>query len=183
MKNQKIIYDGDLTKEEKEQLAEQYFLAEEKRTKLGKLFIIFSLIALIINTVATSIFYPLFAEDTLYHTFVEFLKDADMAAMTFILQFVLIAVIALKIALAISSVVCGITLKGVRAMIGTSACIIAFIDLLFTVLQLCDPNTYHQNVTIIALIVNAVALLLMCGCIYITVFNDNISKFVYSKKN
>ncbi len=183
MNNDKIIYDGELTKEEKEELARQYFLAEEKRTKLGGLFIVLSLIALAVNTVATSIFYPIYAEDTLYHTFVEFLKDADMAAMTFILQFVIIAVIVLKIALAVSSIVCGITLKGIRAMIGTSACIIAFIDLLFTVLQLCDPNTYHQSVTVIALIVNAVALLLMCGCIYMTVFTDNISQFVYSKKN
>ncbi len=183
MKNDRIIYDGELTKEEKEELAKQYFITEEKQTKLGGLFIVLSLIALSVNVIATCIFYPVYAEDTLYHTFVSFLKDADIAAMTFILQFIIIAVIVLKIALAVSSVVCGITLRGVRAMIGTSACIIAFIDLLFTVLQLCDPNTYHQSITVIALIINAVTLLLMCGCIYMTVFTDNISKFVYSKKN
>ncbi len=183
MKNDRIIYDGELTKEEKEELAKQYFIAEENQTKLGGIFIVLSLIALAINTAATSVFYPMYAEDTLYRAFVAFLEDADMAAMTFILQFVIIAVIVLKIALAVSSVVCGITLKGVRAMTGTSACVIAFIDLLFTVLQLCDPNTYNQSITIIALIINAVALLLMCGCIYMTVFTDNISKFVYSKKN
>lgn len=183
MKKEKIIYDGELTKEEKEELTRQYFEKEEKLTKLGGTFIVLSLIALVINTVSTSICYPLFAEDTMYHTFISFLKDADMAAMRFILQFVIISVIAVKIALTVSSIVCGITFKGPRAMIGVSSSVMAFIDLLFAVLQLCDPNTYNQSVTLTAMIINAVGLLLMCGCIYMSIFTDKISKFVYSKKN
>ena len=111
MKKDKIIYDGELTKEEKEELARQYFIKEEKRTKLGKTFIILSLVLLTLNTIVTSFFYPSFAEETMYFTFVAFLKDADMAAMRFILQFVIIAVIVIKVALSVSSIVCGIRLK------------------------------------------------------------------------
>lgn len=182
MKKNKIIYDGELIKEEKEELARQYFIKEEKQTKLGKTFIIASLILLAVNTIATSILYPLFAEDTMYFTFVAYLKDADMAAMRFILQFVTIAVIVLKTALLVSSVICGITLKGARGMIAVSSCIIAFIDLLFSVLLLCDPNTYSGSETLIALVVNISALLISCICIYMSVFTDRISAYVYSRK-
>ena len=183
MKKDQIINDYLLTKEEKEALAQQYFIAEEKRTKLGGFFIILSVIALAVNAIATCFFYPHFAENTMYHSFVNFLEDADKPAMTFILQFIIISVIVLKIGLAVSCIVCGIKLEAVRAMIGTSSCIFAFIDLLFTVLQFCDPNTYNETITKTALAVNAVGFLLMCGCIYLSIFKDNISKFVYSKKN
>lgn len=182
MKKDKIIYDGELTKEEKEELARQYFIKEEKRTKLGKTFIILSLVLLTLNTIVTSFFYPSFAEETMYFTFVAFLKDADMAAMRFILQFVIIAVIVIKVALSVSSIVCGIRLKGTRGMIGISSCLTAFIDLLFSVLLLCDPNTYGSNETFIALIVNISALLISCAVIYMSVFTDRISAYTYSEK-
>ena len=182
MKKEKIIYDGELTKEEKEELAKQYFIKEEKQTRLGKIFIIASLILLALNTIITSCFYPLFAEDTMYFTFVAYLKDADMAAMRFILQFVVIAVIVLKIVLSVSSIVCGITLKGARGMIAVSSCIIAFIDLLFSVLLVCDPNTYGASETLTALIVNISALLISCVCIYMSVFTDRISAYTYSRR-
>ncbi|MBQ8930840.1 MAG: hypothetical protein IJ045_00215 [Ruminiclostridium sp.] len=181
MKKDKIIYDGELTKEENEELAKQYFIKEEKQTRLGKIFIIASLILLTLNTIITSCFYPLFAEDTMYFTFVAYLKDADMASMRFILQFVVIAVIVLKIVLSVSSIVCGIMLKGARGMIAVSSCIIAFIDLLFSVLLACDPNTYSSNETFTALIVNMSALLISCAVIYMSVFTDRISAYTYSK--
>lgn len=181
MKTDKIIYDGELTKEEKEELAKQYFIKEEKQTKLGKIFIIVCLILLTVNAIVTSAFYPMFAEETMYFTFVAYLKDADMAAMRFILQFVTIAVIVLKVALSVSSVVCGITLKGARGMIAVSSCIIAFIDLLFSVLLVCDPNTYGASETLTALIVNISALLISCVCIYMSIFTDRISAYAYSK--
>ena len=181
MKKDKIIYDSELTKEEKEELARQYFIKEEKQTKLGRSFIIASLILLTLNTIVTSCFYPLFAEDTMYFTFVAYLKDADMAAMRFILQFVVMAVIVLKIVLSVSAIVCGIKLKGARGMIGVSSCIFAFIDLLFSVLLICDPNTYSSNTTITALIINIAALITSCVCIYMSIFTDRISAYAYSK--
>lgn len=181
MQKNRIINDGELTKEEKEELARQYFIKEEKQTRLGKTFIIISLILLSVNTIATGAFYPLFAEETMYFTFVAYLKDADMAAMRFILQFVIIAVIVIKVVLSVSSVVCGITLKGARGMIAVSSCITAFIDLLFSVLLLCDPNTYGNNETFTALIVNIAALVISCIVIYMSVFTDRISAYTYSK--
>lgn len=182
MQKNRIINDGELTKEEKEELARQYFIKEEKQTRRGKTFIIISLILLAVNTIATGAFYPLFAEETMYFTFVAYLKDADMAAMRFILQFVIIAVIVLKIALSVSSIVCGITLKGARGMIAVSSCITAFIDLLFSVLLLCDPNTYGNGETFTALIVNIAALVISCIVIYMSVFTDRISSYTYSKR-
>ena len=170
-----------LTKEEKEELARQYFIKEEKQTKLGKIFIIVSLILLTVNAIVTSAFYPMFAEETMYFTFVAYLKDADMAAMRFILQFVTIAVIVLKVALSVSSIICGIMLKGTRGMIGVSSCVAAFIDLLFSVLLICDPNTYESNERLIALIANISALLISCAVIYMSIFTDRISAYTYSK--
>ena len=184
MKNDnKIINDTALSPEEKEQLLQQFYEKDKKETRLGGIFVVFCAVALLVNAVVTSAMYPFYLQDLILRAFSEQseITGAFDNNAAFMVGLVLFAVIVLKLSMSISTLVCAIRKKGIRAAAGVSACLIGFIDLLVVVLQLSDQYTYHETFTVIAMAVNIICLILICCCIYMSVFTDKISKYTYSK--
>ncbi|MBS7397740.1 MAG: hypothetical protein KIG32_04890, partial [Ruminiclostridium sp.] len=60
-----LIPDGTLTKEQKEKLEQEFFQKQQLELKKGKLFLIYSVIALFFNALATFAFYPFYLKDLL----------------------------------------------------------------------------------------------------------------------
>ena len=66
MKKQDIIISDDtLTKEQKEKLEQEFFERQQKELHKGKLFLTASVIALYANAVITAAFYPLYLRNLL----------------------------------------------------------------------------------------------------------------------
>lgn len=188
MKKELPVRDAEFSPAEKERLIKKFFEKEQKQIKLGKRFAVLTLIALIFTAVTTSLCYQFFAADLIERAFVKppeditsFDKFDNVAG--FVIQMIIISVILIKTGLAIGSCVCIGRKKAMRPMLTVSAIIFAFIDLLFSVMQLTDPNTYQSGLTTLALFVDLIALALMAVSIYMTVFTDYVSKYEYDCNN
>ncbi len=177
MKKQNIILSDYLTKEEKEELARKSLEKEKKDTQKGKLFIILSLIFLILNATVTSILYPSVMNDVIMRAF--FVTD-DFSS-NFLINAIVILIIIMKAGLVIAAIICSAIHKGTRPMIIISSSLITFTDLLLTVLQAADQYTYQDSAKIFVMFISIFCLALSCVCIYMSVFTDKISKYIYSK--
>ena len=185
MKKQDIIISDDtLTKEQKEKLEQEFFERQQKELHKGKLFLTASVIALYANAVITAAFYPLYLRNLLRSIF--FIKDPkkpdDFALPESAIMFitVLIIFIILCINIGMATNICAAKKKGARPAAAVSFILAEVINLLIAVMQLSSALTYSDTAAEIAMFVN---ILFCCVCgagIYITIFKSNISDYTYA---
>ena len=184
MKKQDIIISDDaLTKEQKEKMEQEVFERQQKELHKGRLFLTASVIALYANAVITAAFYPLYLRNLLRSIF--FIKDPkkpdDFAlpesAIMFITVLIIFIILCINIGMAIATNICAAKKKGARPV---SFILAEVINLLITVMQLSSALTYSDTAAEIAMFVN---ILFCCVCgagIYITIFKSNISDYTYA---
>ena len=171
MKKQDIIISDDaLTKEQKEKLEQEFFERQQKELHKGKLFLTASVIALYANAVITAALYPLYLRNLLRSIF--FItnpkKPDDFALPESAIMFITVLII------------CAAKKKGARPAAAVSFILAEVINLLITVMQLSSTLTYSDTAAEIAMFVN---ILFFCVCaagIYITIFKSNISDYTYA---
>ena len=183
MKKQDIIISDDaLTKEQKEKLEQEFFDRQQKELHKGKLFLTASVIALY----ATAALYPLYLRNLLRSIF--FItnpkKPDDFAlpesAIMFITVLIIFIILCINIGMAIATNICAAKKKGARPAAAVSFILAEVINLLITVMQLSSALTYSDTSAEIAMFVN---ILFCCVCaagIYITIFKSNISDYTYA---
>lgn len=185
-KQNTIISDGTLTKEEKEKLQQEFFERQQKELQKGKLFMIASVIALYANAIVTTALYPLYLMDLLRSVF--FITDPEKindfalpeSAIMFITALIIFIILCLNIGMAITTNVCAAKNKGARPVAAVSFIFAAIINILVTVMQLSSALTYSSIPATISMIVN-ILFCVVCGAgIYITIFKTNISDYTYS---
>lgn len=187
MKKQDIIISDDaLTKEQKEKLEQEFFERQQKELHKGRLFLTASVIALYANAVITVALYPLYLRNLLRSIF--FITDPkkvdDFAlpesAIIFITTMIIFIILCINIGMAIATNVCAAKKKGARPAAAVSFILAEVINLLITVMQLSSALTYSDTAAEIAMFVN---ILFCCVCgagIYITIFKSNISDYTYA---
>ena len=178
MKKQDIIISDDaLTKEQKEKLEQEFFERQQKELHKGKLFLTASVIALYANAVITAALYPLYLRNLLRSIF--FItnpkKPDDFAlpesAIMFITVLIIFIILCINIGMAIATNICAAKKKGARPAAAVSFILAEVINLLIAVMQLSSALTYSVNI------------LFCCVCaagIYITIFKSNISDYTYA---
>ena len=143
MKKQDIIISDDaLTKEQKEKLEQEFFERQQKELHKGKLFLTASVIALYANAVITAALYPLYLRNLLRSIF--FIKDPkkpdDFAlpesAIMFITVLIIFIILCINIGMAIATNICAAKKKGARPAAAVSFILAEVINLLITVMQL-----------------------------------------------
>ena len=176
MKKQDIIISDDaLTKEQKEKLEQEFFERQQKKLHKGRLFLTASVIALYVNAVITAALYPLYLRNLLRSIF--FItnpkKPDDFAlpesAIMFITVLIILIILCINIGMAIATNVCVVKKKGARPAAALSFILAEVINLLITVMQLSSTLTYSDTAAEIAMFVN---ILFCCVCgagIYITI--------------
>lgn len=121
MKKQDIIISDDaLTKEQKEKMEQEFFERQQKELHKGRLFLTASVIALYANAVITAAFYPLYLRNLLRSIF--FIKDPkkpdDFAlpesAIMFITVLIIFIILCINIGMAIATNICAAKKKGAR---------------------------------------------------------------------
>ena len=180
MKKQDIIISDDtLTKEQKEKLEQEFFERQQKELHKGKLFLTASVIALYANAVITAALYPLYLRNLLRSIF--FIKDPkkpdDFALPESAIIFIILCI---NIGMAIATNICAAKKKGARPAAAVSFILAEVINLLITVMQLSSTLTYSDTAAESAMFVN---ILFFCVCaagIYITIFKSNISDYTYA---
>jgi hypothetical protein len=181
-----IISDDALTKEQKEKLEQEFFERQQKELHKGRLFLTASVIALYANAVITAALYPLYLRNLLRSIF--FItnpkKPDDFAlpesAIMFITVLIIFIILCINIGMAIASNICAAKKKGARPAAAVSFILAEVINLLITVMQLSSALTYGDTAAEIAMFVN---ILFFCVCaagIYITIFKSNISDYTYA---
>lgn len=122
MKKQDIIISDDtLTKEQKEKLEQEFFERQQKELHKGRLFLTASVIALYANAVITAALYPLYLRNLLRSIF--FIKDPkkpdDFAlpesAIMFITVLIILIILCINIGMAIATNVCAVKKKRCKA--------------------------------------------------------------------
>lgn len=185
-KQDTIISDEALTKEQKEKLQQEFFERQQKELHKGKLFLTASVIALYANAVITAALYPLYLRDLLRSIF--FITDPkkvnDFAlpesAIMFITVLIMLIVFCINLGMAIATNVCAVKKKGARLAAAVSFILAEVINLLITVMQLSSALTYNSTSATVSMIVN-ILFCIVCGVgIYITIFKSNISDYTYS---
>ena len=187
MKKQDIIISDDaLTKEQKEKMEQEFFERQQKELHKGRLFLTASVIALYANAVITAAFYPLYLRNLLRSIF--FINDPkkpdDFAlpesAIMFITVLIIFIILCINIGMAIATNICAAKKKGARPAAAVSFILAEVINLLITVMQLSSALTYSDTAAEIAMLVN---ILFCCVCaagLYITIFKSNISDYTYA---
>ena len=149
MKKQDIIISDDaLTKEQKEKLEQEFFERQQKELHKGKLFMTASVIALYANAVITAALYPLYLRNLLRSIF--FItnpkKPDDFAlpesAIMFITVLIIFIILCINIGMAIATNVCAAKKKGARPAAAVSFILAEVINLLIAVMQLSSALTY-----------------------------------------
>ena len=181
-----FIPDGTLTKEQKEKLEQEFFQKQQLELKKGKLFLIYSVIALFFNALATFAFYPFYLKDLLRSVFfiTDPTKPDDFAlpesAILFIVTLIIIIVLCVNLGMAILTSVFAVKKKGARPSAAVSFVIAAIINVLISAMQLSSTLTYESGVAMTAMVFNILCLALCCVGIYFTIFKNNISDYTYS---
>ena len=181
-----FIPDGTLTKEQKEKLEQEFFQKQQLEFKKGKLFLIYSVIALYFNALATFAFYPFYLKDLLRSVFfiTDPTKPDDFAlpesAILFIVTLIIIIVLCVNLGMAILTSVFAVKKKGARPSAAVSFVIAAIINVLISAMQLSSTLTYESGVAMTAMVFNILCLALCCVGIYFTIFKNNISDYTYS---
>lgn len=181
-----FIPDGTLTKEQKEKLEQEFFQKQLLEFKKGKLFLIYSVIALFFNALATFAFYPFYLKDLLRSVFfiTDPTKPDDFAlpesAILFIVTLIIIIVLCVNLGMAILTSVFAVKKKGARPSAAVSFVIAAIINVLISAMQLSSTLTYESGVAMTAMVFNILCLALCCVGIYFTIFKNNISDYTYS---
>ena len=181
-----LIPDGTLTKEQKEKLEQEFFQKQQLELKKGKLFLLYSVIALFFNALATFAFYPFYLKDLLRSVF--FITDPtkldDFAlpewAILFIVTLIILIVLCVNLGMAILTSVCAVKKKGAKPSAAVSFVIAAIINVLISAMQLSSTLTYQSGVAMTAMVFNFLCLALCCVGIYFTIFKNNISDYTYS---
>ena len=181
-----FIPDGTLTKEQKEKLEQEFFQKQLLEFKKGKLFLIYSVIALYFNALATFAFYPFYLKDLLRSVF--FITDPTKpdhfalpeSAILFIVTLIIIIVLCVNLGMAILTSVFAVKKKGARPSAAVSFVIAAIINVLISAMQLSSTLTYESGVAMTAMVFNILCLALCCVGIYFTIFKNNISDYTYS---
>ena len=112
-----FIPDGTLTKEQKEKLEQEFFQKQQLELKKGKLFLIYSVIALYFNALATFAFYPFYLKDLLRSVFfiTDPTKPDDFAlpesSILFIVTLIILIVLCVNLGMAILTSVCAVKKK------------------------------------------------------------------------
>ena len=109
-----FIPDGTLTKEQKEKLEQEFFQKQLLELKKGKLFLIYSVVALYFNAVATFAFYPFYLKDLLRSVF--FITDPTKpddfvlpeSAILFIVTLIIFIVLCVNLGMAILTSGCAV---------------------------------------------------------------------------
>ena len=181
-----FIPDGTLTKEQKEKLEQEFFQKQQLELKKGKLFLIYSVIALYFNALATFAFYPFYLKDLLRSVFfiTDPTKPDDFAlpesAILFIVTLIIIIVLCVNLGMAILTSVFAVKKKGARPSAAVSFVIAAIINVLISAMKLSSTLTYESGVAMTAMVFNILCLALCCVGIYFTIFKNNISDYTYS---
>ena len=181
-----LIPDGTLTKEQKEKLEQEFFQKQLLEFKKGKLFLIYSVIALFFNALATFAFYPFYLKDLLRSVFfiTDPTKPDDFAlpesAILFIVTLIILIVLCVNLGMAILTSVFAVKKKGARPSAAVSFVIAAIINVLISAMQLSSTLTYESGVAMTAMVFNILCLALCCVGIYFTIFKNNISDYTYS---
>ena len=145
MKKQDIIISDDaLTKEQKEKLEQEFFERQQKELHKGRLFLTASVIALYANVVITVALYPLRS--------IFFIKDPkkpdDFAlpesAIMFITVLIIFIILCINIGMAIATNICAAKKKGARPAAAVSFILAEVINLLIAVMQLSSALTYSD---------------------------------------
>ena len=185
-KQDTIISDEALTKEQKEKLQQEFFERQQKELHKGKLFLTTSVIALYANAVITAALYPLYLRDLLRSIF--FITDPkkvnDFAllesAIMFITVLIMLIIFCINLGMAITTNICAAKKKGARPTAAVSFILAVIINLLIAVMQLSSSLTYSNTSATVCMIVN-ILFCIVCGVgIYTTIFKSNISDYTYS---
>ena len=185
-KQDTLIPDGSLTKEQKEQLEQDFFLKQQQELKKGKLFLIYSVVALYFNALVTFAFYPFYLKDLLRSVFfiTDPTKPDDFAlpesAIMFIVTLIILIVLCANLGIAIVTNVCSVKKKGARPSAAVGFILAAIINILVSAMQLSSTLTYESGIAMTAMVFNFLCFALCCVGIYFTIFKNNISDYTYS---